>query len=285
MAAIIHFPDFMINNMDLKPGKIRKCFYFFYGIIVGIIHKNTNGKLFCFFMNLFFNKENKIFFEEGLYCKKIQNEKICYPNKRIDRIIIDYKKHLSHFLESYCLDDFEIQDNDTVLDCGANVGELYFALKQNKYNFEYIAFEPDPVTYNCLKKNIKNTTSKTYKGALSEKSGFAKFFIDSEGGDSSLVFFGKDTTINVKTYSLDSLKLERVKLFKVEAEGYEYEVLCGAKNTLSKIQYITVDYGPEKGIAKETSKADVTNFLYENGFTMIKGSKFRHIALFKNINF
>ena len=60
------------------------------------------------------------------------------------------------------------------------------------------------------------------------------------------------------------------------------EVVLQAANTLRNIQYITVDYGPEKGVNEETSKADVTNYLYANDFSLISGSKYRQIGLFKN---
>ena len=51
---------------------------------------------------------------------------------------------------------------------------------------------------------------------------------------------------------------------------------------LKEIEYISVDYGPEKGIGKDTTIAEVTNYLFENNFEMVKGSKFRRIGLFKN---
>lgn len=282
MASIVHFPDFMNNNLELSAGKLNKLIYFFYGILIGFIHKNTNGRLFCSLMNLFFRKESKIYYEDGFYSKKINQQVISYPNKRIDRVIIDYKKHLNHFMATYCLDNLSFTDGDLILDCGANVGELFYGLSQKDLKFRYVGFEPDPITFKCLEKNLNESKNEFYNIALGEKDGLADLFLDSEGGDSSLVYFGKTEKIQVETRALDSFNFGKIKLFKLEAEGYEFEVLKGSKNTLKNIELISVDYGPEKGVNKETSIANVTNYLYENGFSIIEGSKYRHIGLFIN---
>ena len=282
MASIINFPDFMNNNIILKSGKLNKIYYFLYGILIGFIHKNANKNIFCFFMNLFFRKENKIYYKNGMYSKKLNSLTISYPNKRIDRVIINHNKHFNFFLETYCLDGLKVSKDDLVVDCGANVGELFYALKLKNDNFNYIGFEPDPVSFECLKSNLFSTENKAYKIALGDKTGTADLFIDSDGGDSSLVYFGKEKKIQVETRTLDTFNFENIKLLKLEAEGYEFEVLKGAANTLRNIQYITVDYGPEKGVNEETSKADVTNYLYANDFSLISGSKYRQVGLFKN---
>tara|TARA_B000000532_G_C18877109_1_gene411222 strand:+ start:4166 stop:5023 length:858 start_codon:yes stop_codon:yes gene_type:complete len=285
MATIVHFPDFMYNNLDLKKGNFFKLIYFLAGLIVGFIHKNTNKKLFCFFMNIFFRKESKIYYKNDLYFKNLENRTISFPNKRIDRVIINYKKHFNDLLETYCVSDLMLEEDDTVVDCGSNVGELFYALKINNSHFNYYGFEPDPITYRSLHENLKNTSSEIFDYALSNENGQANLYLDSEGADSSLVYFGKVKNYSVETRTLDSFKLEKIKLFKLEAEGFEYEVLEGAKNTLKNTDLVTVDYGPEKGLEKNTTASEVTNFLYKNDFKLIKTSKYRHVGLFKNKNF
>ena len=84
--------------------------------------------------------------------------------------------------------------------------------------------------------------------ALSNESTRKQFFLDTDGADSSLEFFGKNNSLNIETATLiDSFDLEKIKLFKIEAEGHELEVLQGSVSTLKNIEYISVDYGPEKG--------------------------------------
>lgn len=282
MATIFHFPDFMFNNLNIKKGFFYKLYYFFSGIFIGLIHKKTNKKLFCFFMNLFFRNENKIYFSNNLYHKNLGKDTITFPNKRIDRVIINYKKHLNHLLETYCLTDFSFKSEDLVIDCGANVGELFYALKLTNKNFKYIGFEPDPVAFRCLYENIKDSNSKIFQIALGNKNGTQNLYIDTDGADSSLIYFGKKNHFSVKVHTLDSYNFKKVKLIKLEAEGYEYEVLEGSERTLKITEFIAVDYGPEKGIQKNTTAAEVTNFLYSNNFKLIKTSKYRQIGLFKN---
>ena len=72
--------------------------------------------------------------------------------RRIERIIIDHNKFLNKLFETYCLENISFDKNDKVIDCGANVGELYLKFKVNKLDINYIAFEPDINAFKCLKK-------------------------------------------------------------------------------------------------------------------------------------
>ena len=52
----------------------------------------------------------------------------------------------------------------------------------------------------------------------------------------------------IEVIALDSLSIDTpIKVFKVEAEGYEPEVLEGAIETLKLVEYVTVDFGAERG--------------------------------------
>lgn len=283
MANIIDLPDFMFKNVTNKEGKFKKIYLFFKGVLVASLYKLTSKNLFCFFINLIFRKDGKINHEKGYYFKKLSDNSIIrFPNKRIDRVVLDHKAHFKFFLETYCLSKLEIKKNDLIIDCGANVGELYFALRFCDYEFDYIGFEPDPDTYKCLELNLATKSSHSYKVALSNESTRKQFFLDTDGADSSLEFFGRNNSLNIETATLDSFDLEKIKLFKIEAEGHELEVLQGSVSTLKNIEYISVDYGPEKGPNNETTIASVINFLYANNFTIIDGSKHRQVGLFKN---
>ena len=69
--------------------------------------------------------------------------------------------------------------------------------------------------------------------------GFENFYISSEQADSSLIKPNKySSKIEVKTVKLDNIVSKKIKLFKLEAEGAEPEILQGAMNSLSKIEYI-----------------------------------------------
>tara|TARA_B100000902_G_scaffold59643_1_gene66757 strand:- start:39018 stop:39878 length:861 start_codon:yes stop_codon:yes gene_type:complete len=286
MAAIIDLPDFMFKGKKISYSKFEKIYITIFGLFIGFIHKNTNKKLFCFILNFFFSKDGKIFYHEKFYGKKMWNNNILYfPNKRIDRVILDHKNHLKLIFDTYCLDEIDFNLGDNVIDCGANVGELLFSLKLNNIDCNYIGFEPDPANFKALEKNTKPFNVSIYENALSYVDEKRMFYLNTEGGDSSLIYFGDEKSIELNTKTLDSFKYNKIKLLKIEAEGAELEVLQGSTNTLKNVEYITVDYGPERGITNDPTSAEIIDFLYQNNFRMIKASRHRDVGLFKNTTF
>lgn len=63
--------------------------------------------------------------------------------------------------------------------------------------------------------------------------------------------------------------IERVKLFKLEAEGFEPEILRGALAVLDRIEYVAIDGGYERGVDCEQTFSHQTNLLTEHGFKML----------------
>ena len=285
MKSLINLPSFIYFDKDLQNlNKSEKLFLLLKGIYFIFVMKFINGKAFCFCCNLIYRRNGKIFFSEGKYFKKINDsEKIYYPNKRIDRVMVDHEKNFNNLYKTYLLDKVNFEDNDLVIDCGANVGELKYALNLHAKNIEYLAFEPDKDVYECLVKNMNNKSTLINK-ALSMENTIKHLYIDSDGANTSLVDFGSNNNYEVETITLDSLKLKNIKLLKIDAEGYEPEVLEGAKNTLKEIAYISVDYGNERGVEEKSTMVEVTNLLYLNNFKLIADSNIRKVGLFKNNN-
>ena len=287
MANIFNLPDFMFTGIDkYKLSKWSKLTFLLKGLLLSYIHKKTNEKIFCRIMNIFYSSNGKIHFKKNKYFKVIENNKKMYfPNKRIDRVIVDHERHFFNLLDQYSINQLEIKDNDLVIDCGANVGELYFSFLLNTQNIEYIAFEPDPAAFECLSLNINNKSDNLYNFALSSNEGKMKFYLDTFGANSSIEHFGSEEFITVETKTLDSFNFENIKLIKLEAEGHEIEVLKGSVNTLKNTEYITVDYGPEKGKEGNMTLPEVTNFLFKENFIIENASSNRYTCLFKNLNF
>lgn len=285
MTAVFDSPDFMFNNIQVSElTKFRKLYFFSKGIFVGFIYKKFNGKLFCFFINLLFPSNLKIKYINGIYVKEvIANKNIYFPNKRIVRVVNDYEHHFNFMYETYCLDEINLSNEDTIIDCGANVGELLYSFRQKNIFPKYFGFEPDPDAFYCLDKNINQFQNcKIYNTALSNLDGSSFLYIDTIGANSSLDFFGTSTKEKVAVTKLDSMNFDYVKLLKVEAEGHEEEVLKGSINTLKKTAYVVVDYGPEKGVEHKSTLSGVIKLLINNNFDLITTSKHRQIGLFKN---
>ena len=101
---------------------------------------------------------------------------ISYPNKRILRMVNNYELQLNKIILTYCLDTIEFNDNDTIIDCGANIGELNIALKNKNINVNYIAFEPDLETFECLKLNNHGQNNKFFKKHYLIRMRYKNFF-------------------------------------------------------------------------------------------------------------
>jgi FkbM family methyltransferase len=220
--------------------------------------------------------------------KKILNNsnEIFYPNKRVTRLIQNNDSYFfDKLFETYCLEQVSFCDNDLIIDCGANIGELNYSFKFKNINIKYIGIEPDYETFNCLEKNRARPADVFHNIALSNKIGESKLYLDNIGGNSSLEFFGKNESLNVKTATLDSLNIKgTVRLLKLEAEGHEPEILEGAIDSLRNINYVSVDFGFERGIDQENTIEAVNNILTKNNFKLKNLSEYRLIGLYQNVN-
>ena len=283
MVAIFDSPDYLITNTKLKNiGYTKKILYLFLGFIIGLIHKYFQGALFTVLINLLLRRKVKLKYEKPFYLGVQDEYEFYFPNKRVTRLLRGIEEQTDDIFNLYLLDKVEFESGDTVIDCGANVGELYPGLKKSIENLKYIGFEPDPVVYKCLEKNVNSKNTKLYQQALSNKFSVEKLYISTEGADTSLVYLENKESVEVETVPLDQLELSNIKLIKMDAEGFELEVLQGSKNTLKSTKYVSVDFGPEKGTEGINTIPEVSNFLYENNFKMIFANTDRHIGLFKN---
>ena len=91
--------------------------------------------------------------------------------------------------------------------------------------------------------------------------------------------------ISVKTKTLDDIIDDinkNIKLIKVEGTGSEPEILEGLKKNLNKVEFITVDASFERGINKDHTIAECSNYLIENNFSLIEFKFSKICLLFKN---
>jgi FkbM family methyltransferase len=182
--------------------------------------------------------------------------------------------------ESYFLDLIQFKQNDIVIDCGANIGDLELYFIVNNISVRYLGIEPSPEEYACLCRNVGPQNSLNF-GLWSEDKEL-EFYVSSANADSSLITPRKyDKKIIVSARRLDSLLTERVKLLKLEAEGAEPEVLIGSGNKLSLVEYISADLGFERGLQEESTLCPVINYLLSRDFELVTIGYPRHVALFK----
>ena len=277
--------------------KIKVIIFKIYRIINSIYDNyniNFDGNLFCFFFNLKAKLRNKkVIFKTN----KIKSSYIA-KSKKYKRLFKAKKQNLisySNGIESralslakdYMLDKIEFLENDVIVDCGANIGDLEIFFKERGHNINYIGIEPSPSEFSCLKENLILKKSKCFNFALFDKNGSVKFYISSEFGDSSIfnpINYTQEIIVQSKRFdSLNKeLKIAKIKLLKLEAEGAEPEILLGFGNYLQNVEYISADLGFERGLKQESTLPRVSNFLIGEGFEMIALNYPRLTALFKN---
>jgi len=281
---LINIPPFVLNDLKKKKlGLLGKVLLIFKGKILSYAVNHYQGKVLCNFINFFYSKNGKIFYENSLYYKNVYNSKFYYPNTRFLRVVNDEKILIEIINESYCLDFIDFSNNDTVIDCGANVGELKLAINQRGVKIDYYAFEPDEIVFKCLEINNPENINNLYNVGLSDTNSTKTLFVDSDGGNSSFVDFGSEQKKEVESITLDSLNINKnIKLFKVEAEGFEPEVLHGSKNTLKIVDFVSVDFGMERGKDQSNTVPEVNKFLYANNFSLVRFSNFRTVGLYMN---
>ena len=54
----------------------------------------------------------------------------------------------------YCINKIMFDEDDVVVDCGANYADLYLFLDGKIKQENYIAFEPGPIEYKCISKSL-----------------------------------------------------------------------------------------------------------------------------------
>tara|TARA_B100000674_G_C37837170_1_gene913441 strand:+ start:134 stop:949 length:816 start_codon:yes stop_codon:yes gene_type:complete len=256
----------MINNF------VSKCVKKFHNSIFGsnfasIFLENCIASLRGKKHKFYYNKKDKIFIvSENSIKRKFINKVRGFAFYRNG-----IKSRGKFLITSYCLQNINFDENDVIIDCGANFGDLFIGLEDNITPTNYIAIEPNPSDFEVLKQN--SPKSILVNKALGNLNGTMPFYVSTEDGDSSLVKPIKfEKVIDIPVVRLDKLtkelNLDKIKLLKIEGEGYEPEILEGAGKMLNKCEYIAVDGGYERGPSCEQTFTTITNYLLNNGFEM-----------------
>lgn len=223
--------------------------------------------------------------------KIVDNNQACFFSD-IKRGFSLYREGIDNrenfLFNSYCLQNIKFNNNDVVIDCGANSGDLFLRLNKLIKADNYIAIEPNPSDFRILSLNVPKESILINK-ALGNVNSKLSFYVSTSSGDSSLIEPVKyDDIIKVDVVRLDELLLDlkktKIKLLKLEAEGFEPEILEGLGSSIKYCEYISVDGGYERGINAEQTFTSITNYLLTNGFEIVDIYFPWHRALFKKTN-
>ncbi|MEM2483159.1 MAG: FkbM family methyltransferase [Candidatus Nezhaarchaeales archaeon] len=169
-------------------------------------------------------------------------------------VTADYERKVTEYIMS------SLQEDGVFIDVGAHIGVHSFRIASLFPKASIISIEPNPIAFEALILGIKANNLYNVNApnlTLSDIDGEITLHVKLNTAASSIIESqGSFKSIKVKAMRLDTLvetlKLDRIDVIKVDVEGAELEVLKGAINTLK-------NYKPK--IIAEVRKRNMELFL------------------------
>lgn len=168
-----------------------------------------------------------------------------------------------------------IKEGDVVVDAGANIGYYTLLLAKLVGNTGKVySFEPNPSSFNILRKNIKKNginNVQSFDVALCDNNGHGKLYInDYNKGDNRIYRIDdKQDGITIKNASLDQIipPHEHVDFIKMDTQGAEVLILKGMKRILKNYRpMMIIEYWPIGLKRARTGAKELLEILTANGY-------------------
>lgn len=271
-------------------------FNLFFKIIFMNIIMIFSRDYFCFIINFYCllkNKKIKFFYSNENNCyfyhdSSYDTDIYFYHKKRAFSYVNGLIHRIDVLENAYFINNIEFRDGDCIIDCGANIGEIFHVFASKRIPLHYTAFEPSPEEFRMIELNTQSEqqssiTCVLHNFGLWNQDCIIRFYQSGHDADSSIIEPSEfDGTIEVQAKRLSTMLNGRVRLLKLEAEGAEPEVLEGIGEKIHLIDYISADLGFERGKSNDSTLVPVVNFLLERGFVLEQLSYPRITALFRN---
>jgi FkbM family methyltransferase len=144
---------------------------------------------------------------------------------------------------------------------GGNVG--VWPKELSKHFDTVVTFEPDALNWRCLDINVTEANVTKLNAALGSDHGVAGVHHDELNCGASYLVEGG----SVPVIPLDSLGLTACDFFQLDVEGYEFEALKGAEETIKRHSPVIVLEQKGLGTRFGTTDQDVAAWLAERGYT------------------
>ena len=175
-----------------------------------------------------------------------------------------------------------LQSGDLFVDVGANIGS-YSILAATCKGVDVIAFEPIPSTFSYLKKNIKlnllDNQVRAMNIGLADQKGTLHFSQNLDTINHVILNNEKNyPSVNIEVQRLDDvLEKKCPTMIKIDVEGYETQVLQGAKKVIDNPTLIAVIVElNESGKRYGKDDNDVHQLLISKGFDCFKYDPFKY---------
>jgi FkbM family methyltransferase len=167
-----------------------------------------------------------------------------------------------------------------IIDCGAHIGLSVMYFKWRYPNARIVAFEPNPETFELLRRNVlRNGLNQVelINAAVSDTSGVLDFFVAGDPrefhwGDTAVRQPWHDRerwkTLKVPAVALKDFLSEPVHFLKIDVEGFERQVLAGAAANLNRVQEVVFEFHGDQMTGSNELEA-VLDLLRNTGFEVI----------------
>ena len=250
------------------------------------LYKRINKYCFRRFLRLVSNESFRPFFIDGhgLWFQT-KHGFFVYSNLQ-DRILeLESAPEWEVMETSFVLNN--VKERDVFIDVGANIG--YFSMLAARQRAKAIfSFEPVPKTYEMLAKNIAYNgfegIVRTFNLALGSEEQTLEF-TDSIGPKNHVRYYTDDNhskkrTIKVRATTLDKFvagteEIKQMDFIKIDVEGFDYNVLLGAKNCIARFEPTVLIEVQAHRLAKFNSSPDQI-------FDFFKAFGYKHLCITDN---
>ncbi len=197
--------------------------------------------------------------------KKIGNYLFPSSDTHFERWILDgeYQKKQRDTLFEYMEERKPIE---YIVDVGAHVG-LWSRPMMHRANTKYIwAFEPNQLVRECYVLNMGGFENySVYPFALGDKNRKGHLNLETDNSGNTNIHPTKSGDTEIRT--LDSFNLKNVDYIKVDVEGFEYNFLKGAVETLNRCRpFVHLEM---KSKNMRNSKEEFYRFMKNIGYSQV----------------
>lgn len=125
------------------------------------------------------------------------------------------------------------------IDVGANIGDTIRACANGSSQDRFLGIEPNPVFFEFLKKNVAHLPgAQLLQTVCTSADQTANYRIASSQGTAQFKTSNSAEGLAIETKCLDSIleqyvAFKQCNFFKIDTDGYDFEVMRGAKNLIS----------------------------------------------------
>ena len=145
--------------------------------------------------------------------------------------------------------DFEIKENDTIIDVGGHIGLFMLFCEQFCHKGKIYCFEPASDNYKIFLDNTKLNNFKNvfpFNIAVSKQDGKIPLYLNDDTSGHS-IFLKNSNSIQVDSITLQKIfdlnNIEKCNLLKLDCEGSEYEIIDSLPESyFSMIDKMIIEY-------------------------------------------